>query len=48
MKTKSLIGLAALPVVAGACADAKQEPQKPNILLIIADDLGIGDVNAYG
>ena len=45
MNVKSLTALAVLPLVA-ACA--RNEQQKPNILLIIADDLGVGDVSAYG
>lgn len=45
MNVKSLTALAVLPLVA-ACV--RNEQQKPNILLIIADDLGVGDVSAYG
>ena len=36
----------AFAAMAVSCSDTGQ-PQKPNILLIVADDLGMGDVNAY-
>ena len=47
MKTKNIIALPALALAAVSCSDAQKE-QNPNILLIVADDLGLGDVSAYG
>lgn len=41
--------LLALPPVAAAVSCAESVgPQRPNVLLIVADDLGMGDVSAYG
>lgn len=48
------MGKTILPVLClsalAACntSDKEQTPQKPNILLIYADDVGIGDIGAYG
>ena len=47
MKTKNLIALPALALATVSCSEAQKE-QTPNILLIVADDLGLGDVSAYG
>ena len=42
--------LYALPplALAASCSEHPQEPTRPNILLIVADDLGMGDLGAYG
>lgn len=46
MKHKSLLTIPAVALATVACTD--KAPQQPNILLIVADDLGLGDVSAYG
>ncbi len=40
-----IIGASVLPIAGGTALNAQQ---RPNVLLIIADDLGKGDVSAYG
>ena len=37
-----------LPALALASVSCSEKQQNPNILLIVADDLGLGDVSAYG
>ena len=36
------------PAFLGVLSCSSQEPPRPNVLLIVADDLGIGDLSCYG
>jgi arylsulfatase A len=50
MKTTTFlipIASAAL-ILAVACNTANREPQPPNIIFIMADDMGVGDLGCYG
>jgi len=47
MKSRQLIlGTAMIPLA--ALAASAQDASRPNVLLIVADDLGMGDISAYG
>ena len=48
MKNRQLLLLPVAGAGLMACGTEPAEIQKPNILLIVADDLGLGDVSAYG
>lgn len=46
---KPLLLSAAIPaVVLGGCAERADAPERPNVVFIYADDLGIGDLSCYG
>ncbi len=39
----SLLGL-----IATSCAEKEIKPTRPNVIVILADDMGLGDISAYG
>lgn len=49
MKTKFLVGLGVGTSLLSACGNKQQEEVKqPNVIFIVADDLGYGDLSCYG
>ena len=48
MKTEKLLLIPAAISGLMSCSNTKGTSQKPNVILIVADDLGLGDVSAYG
>lgn len=48
MTNKIFIALPPVLAAAMSCSGPDSQTGKPNILLIVADDLGMGDVSAYG
>lgn len=48
MKNKLIYALPPLALAASACTQTPETEERPNILLIVADDLGMGDLSSYG
>jgi len=46
---KFLLGFAATLILIGAgCAEEQDVPRRPNVLIIVADDLGYSDLMSFG
>lgn len=48
VSTTFFMGILMLTFFNGYCQDAKPNSEKPNVIIIFADDLGYGDLSSYG
>lgn len=48
MKPSAILPLLVSPAVVAGVADRAGVPQKPNVLIIMCDDMGYGDLGCYG
>ncbi len=48
MMTAGIMGMLAIAITANAAPAAEPSPKRPNVLLIMADDLGFSDLGCYG
>ena len=48
MKKPFWVMLILLGIIVSGCTDLIECDQQPNIMLIVADDLGYGDIGSYG
>ena len=48
IKSRIIILAIAIPFAFAGCTSDKQENSKPNIILIMSDDMGYSDIGCYG
>lgn len=48
LRSVLLVPFLFLPLTAGSDVTGKEFDQKPNFVLMVVDDLGIGDIGCYG